>query len=261
MKSRNGLTNLKLIIEYDGKNYFGWQRQSGLSDKPTIQHTIEKSLQVLFRGEKITLTGAGRTDAGVHALNQAANIGLSKASVERFGMGTTGLNKLCYSINALLPADIVIKKITKTKEDFHARYSARERIYRYYFSTRRLAVNAGKVWYIKTKFDIDLAKEYCKLLKGKHSFKSLCKNKEDKHNFICVVSYAKVKKLKDGIIEFEISANRFLHSMVRAIAGAMVNVASGKINLKEFSRKFKNGEEIKAQYAPAHALFLAKVNY
>ncbi len=261
MSAKNDLINLKLIIEYDGKNYFGWQRQSANSDKPTIQQTIEQSLQLLFRGEKIQLIGSGRTDSGVHALNQCANFKISRVALGRFVVNSNGFNKLAYSLNSILPDDIVIKKITKAKENFHARYSAKERGYEYYLSTQKHAVNGDKQFYIKTKFDIDLAKEFCKLLLGYQSFKSLCKNKSDEHGFKCDVKHASVKKLNGGIIKFEIRASRFLHSMIRAVVGAMINVSSGKMPLKEVHSKFKKGEEIKSQYVPAKALFLTKVKY
>jgi tRNA pseudouridine38-40 synthase len=250
---KKDLVNLKLIIEYDGKNYFGWQRQK---TKPSIQETIEQSLQVLFPKEKIKLTGAGRTDTGVSALNQAANFYVSKHSLEKLKP-----SKLAYQLNAILPDDIAVKKITKVSNDFHARYSAASRVYKYYLSTEKKAVYGDKFYRIKTKFDIDLAKELCKLLVGIHSFKSSCKNKTDEHDFMCDVKYARVKKIKNNLIEFEICANRFLHSMVRAIVGLMLSVASGKVSIIEFKSKFKKGEEIKTQYVPANALFLVKVNY
>lgn len=258
------LVNLKLVIEYDGKNYFGWQRQAkrqkGIPSKPTIQQAIEESLQVLFKGEKIQLIGAGRTDAGVHALNQAAHFKLSKKSAAKYS-GRNGLNKLSYSLNAILPSNIVVKRISRVSNDFHARYSARERIYRYFLTTQRHAVGSDKMHLVKTRFDVDLAKEFCKLLTGYRSFKSLCKNQNDDYDFKCDVKYAKIVKMKEGIIKFEISASRFLHSMVRAVVGAMISAASGKMSLKEFQNKFNKGEKIKSQYVPANALFLVKVKY
>lgn len=250
------MVNLKLVIEYDGKNYFGWQKQAKNSGKPTIQQTIEESLQVLFKGKKITLTGSGRTDAGVHAYNQCANFKISSDDFRKYN-----LTRLKHSLNSILPGDIVIKKITKAREDFHARYSAKERTYEYILSDRIRAIGNDNTHYIKTKFDIDLAKEFCKLLYGYRTFKSLCKNREDEHNFMCDVRRASVKKMKNGIIKFEITASRFLHSMVRAAVGAMLGVASGKLTLNEFKAKFNKGEQIKIQYVPANALFLVKVKY
>lgn len=253
MAGNKDLINLKLIIEYDGKNYYGWQRQKS---RKSIQQTIEESLQVLIPEEKIKLIGAGRTDSGVHAFNQAANFKIPKGSFQK-----VSINRLLYSLNAVLPYDIVIKKISRVNNDFHARYSAKSREYKYLLTAEKRAINADKYYFIKTKFDIDLAKEFCKLLVGIHSFRGFCKNKTDSRNFLCDVKYAVVKKLKDGTIEFSICANRFLHSMVRAIAGVMIKTASGKLSVKDIKSKLENGEDIKLQYLPANALFLVKVNY
>lgn len=204
--------------------------------------------------------GSGRTDAGVHAYNQCANVRIAKSSFNRYN-SAGGINKLTYSLNSMLPGDIVVKKISKAKEDFHARYSAKERTYEYILTTQKHALNGEKMLRLQTDFDIEKAERFCKTISGYKSFKSLCKNAGDEHGFKCDVKYAKVKKLKGGIIKFEICASRFLHSMVRAIVGAMINIASGKLTLKEFNAKFKKGEEIKSQYVPANALFLVKVKY
>lgn len=249
--------NLKLIIEYDGSKYFGWQRQSG--NKPTIQLVIENSLQVLFPAEKIQVAAAGRTDAGVHAYAQCANVKLGKASFVRYST-KGGINKLSTSLNAILPADIAVKKITKVKEDFHARYSAKERAYEYLITTEKHALGGDKMYRIKNEFDLKKAEAFCKVIIGYKSFRSLCKNKDDGHGFKCDVTYASVKQ-KGSIIKFEIRASRFLRSMVRAVTGVMLDIASGKMELNEFNRKFKKGEEIKSQYVPAKALFLVKVKY
>ena len=252
--------NIKLVIEYDGKNYSGWQRQKNNSLRAnSIQETIENSLQVLFPSTKIKLIGAGRTDAGVHALNQTANFRIDSAVLQKSRKGN--LEKLKHSLNSMLPSDISIKSIGFVKKDFHSRYSAKKRIYRYMLSSVKRAYNADKYFFLKTKFDIDLAKEYCKLIEGLHSFKTMCKNKDDKHGYMSIVYYAKVKKLKDEAIEFEICANRFLHSMVRAITGMMISVASGKISINEFNKKFSKGEPLKIQYAPSNALILYKIIY
>lgn len=253
---RNGFVNLKLIIEYDGGNYFGWQRQAKKSGKKTIQQVLEDTISVLFNNEDINLTGAGRTDAGVHAYAQCANVKVNESLYRKFGA-----EKLKYSLNSMLPDDIVIKKINRAKDDFHARYSAKQRSYRYFLTTEKHAIGSEKLYRLKTKFDIGLAGEYCKLLKGYRSFKSLCKNREDKHGFMCDVTSASVKVSSNGIIKFDITASRFLHSMVRAITGAMINIAAGKLTINEFKSKFIKGEPIKIQYVPANALFLVKVKY
>lgn len=256
MKAGKELVNLKLVIEYNGKNYCGWQRQSAASKEKTIQQTIEESLQVLFKGEKINLIGAGRTDSGVHALGQTANFKVSKKSFEKYPPA-----KLLTSLNAILPADIAVKSIKKANLDFHARYSAKSRVYRYYLCFDKKVLDGDKYHRLKTEFDIDLAEKFCKLLVGRHSFKSLCKNRTDDHEFYSEVKYVKLRKLKNDTVEFEICANRFLHSMVRAILGAMISIAAKKISINEFKTKFKKREDMVIQYVPAKALFLYKVNY
>ncbi|MGH2574775.1 MAG: hypothetical protein ACRDFC_03640, partial [Ignavibacteria bacterium] len=128
-------------------------------------------------------------------------------------------------------------------------------------SEEKRALYAGYYFRIKTKFDIDLAKEFCNLLKGTHCFRYFCKNKYDSHNFMSKIFYSSVKKQKNGLIVFEICANRYLHSMVRAIVGMMIKVASSKLLLKDFRRKFKKKEPLKIQYVPSYALVLDRVIY
>ena len=250
---KNTEQNIKLVIEYDGKKYYGWQRQK---NKPSIQETIENSLQILFPGKKIKLTGAGRTDTGVHAFNQTANFRIGKPEIEKIG-----LKRLEHSLNALLPSDIAVRKATLAKPDFHARYSAKKRVYTYRISLKKRSLYGEKYYILNQKFDIDLAKEYCKLLEGNHSFRSFCKNKSDRHGFRSQVYYARVKKQIDGTILFEICANRFLHSMVRAIVGMMIKIASTKITLEDFKNKFSKGEQFRIQYVPSNALILDKIIY
>jgi len=248
-----GLVNIKLTIEFDGRNYFGWQRQK---NKPTIQQTIEESLQVLLPGHEIKLTGAGRTDTGVHALNQCANFRIDRDLFQKLD-----LHKLAYNLNSILPSDIAIRKAEKVSDNFHARYSAKKRIYRYLICFRKRAYDGEKYYYFKRKFDFDLASKFCSSLVGAHSFKTMCKNKSDEHDFMSDVYFAGIKKKKDGSAEFKICANRFLHSMVRAIVGMMLSVASGQVSLTEFKEKFKKGEIIRIQYVPANALLLDKIIY
>ena len=252
MIQKSSTVNVKLTIEYNGSKYFGWQRQK---NKPTIQQIIEESLQLLFQDKNIKLTGAGRTDTGVHAKGQTANFRVSRQSFDKHGK-----SRFLRSVNALLPEDISVNNAQVVSNEFHSRYSAKSRVYKYYLCFDKHGLNGDKLHYVR-RFDIDLAKEFCKLVTGSHSFRSLCKNKEDGHDFYCNVSSAVIRKKPGGIAEFKIEANRFLHSMVRAIVGAMVSISSGKISIDEFKYKFKKGEALKIQYAPSKALVLEKINY
>ncbi|MBZ0203002.1 MAG: tRNA pseudouridine(38-40) synthase TruA [Ignavibacteria bacterium] len=250
--------NLKLVIEYDGKNYCGWQSQAPSAKNKTIQQTIEESLQVLFPDEIIKLYGAGRTDAGVHAYGQVANFKVAKSAFDKLGNA-----RLLKSLNGILPGDIAVKSVKEVNERFHSRYSARLRVYKYYITTEKKGIGGDKYFHVKPspQIDVDLAKNFCKLLVGIHSFESLCKNKDDRHDFLCDVKYVKVKRINKTDISVEICASRFLHSMVRGIIGAMLSVSTGKMQIKDFAAKFKKGDKIKIQYVPANALFLLKVKY
>ena len=250
------LTNLKLVVEYDGKNYCGWQKQSRQSKSKTIQQTIEESLQVLFPRENIRLTGAGRTDSGVHAVNQTANFKINRPDFNK-----NSIRKLMHSLNSILPHDIAVKKISRVPENFHSRFSAKQRIYRYSFSNHKKAILNDKIYRVSPVLNISFAEEFCNIITGINSFKTLCKNRTDEHDFKCIVHYAKLRVKTGGVFEFEICANRFLHSMVRAVTGALINVMTGKLSIKEFKSKFNKGEELKVQFVPAYALFLYKVNY
>lgn len=245
--------NLKLVLEYDGKNYRGWQKQKS---KPTVQGTVEKALHQLFHGEAIKLIGAGRTDTGVHALAQTANFHVSEEKLKRYG-----LKRFIESINAILPCDIAVISVKEVNINFHSRYSAKKRIYCYYISKKKHAINGDKEFYISAEFELDKAKEFCDVITGYHSFKHFCKSRKDNHDFYALVDYAKIKKLPDAKFMFEICANRFLHSMVRAVTGALIMTATGKLSIEKFKQLFLKGEPIKIQYVPAKALFLKKVIY
>lgn len=249
----NDLLNVKLIIEYNGSAYSGWQRQS---DKPSVQQKIEEAISLIFGLEKVKLYGAGRTDAGVHALGQACNFRICRPAFEKLGA-----DRFKHSLNAILPPDIAVKKVKIVANSFHARYSAKARIYKYYFAVGKRAVDGGKIFEVNYEIDPETARKFCRVITGAHSFKSLCKNKADDHDFYCMVEYAKLKKIRSGIYEFEIKANRFLHSMVRAVVGALLKTSSGKLKLSDFREKFRKGDEIKIQFVPAKALFLSKVIY
>lgn len=247
--------NIKMIIEYDGTKYSGWQTQGKVKRK-TIQGTLINSLQILFKGMDINLIGAGRTDAGVHAFGQVANF-----RIHSHYFWKLHLQKFKRSLNAILPQEISVKKISVVNPDFHSRYSAKGRTYSYYLSKYKRPLSMNKYYYLKKPFDLSLAKKYCSIIEGNHSFRYLCKNKTDKHDFRVLIKKAEVKLTKDDFIVFEVTANRFLHSMVRAIVGLMISVASGDLIPDDFKSRFYNNKPLKIQYAPSYGLFLKKVIY
>jgi len=244
------LFNYKLIIEYDGLNFNGWQRQSYTSN--TLQEQIESSIEKLL-SERIKLTGAGRTDAGVSAYNQTANFKYP---------GNIDNKKFIHSLNAILPDSITLKKIATVPLDFNSRYSAKKRDYIYKITTQKISL--GREHYYKIRYDINFKKidSFFNFLKKQKNFRSFCKNGEDKNNFFCRILDLKYKQVKSkNEILFFISANRFLHSMVRAIVGCALEIGRGKIDLKKIKEKIKSGEKIPVHYLPANALFLNKIHY
>jgi tRNA pseudouridine38-40 synthase len=244
------MNNYKIIIEYDGVGFNGWQRQK--NTKNTIQEYLESSLKNLLK-QDIKLIGAGRTDAGVSAYNQIANFKSDKVFDKK---------NLLYSLNSMLPDAISVKDIKKVPLDFHSRYSAIKREYVYKISLRKRAIENRYFYKLIYKIDFNIIDEFIKVFIGYKSFKSLCKNPEDKHNFFCnVMELDYVYKSRKDELIFGIISDRFLHSMVRGVIGCVIDVGRGKLDLNETIIAFKKGEKIKATYLPGNALFLKKIYY
>jgi len=242
--------NYKITVEYDGSDFLGWQRQS--YNKETIQQYLESKLSLLLK-EEITLYAAGRTDAGVHALNQIANFRTTQKILS---------DKFLYQLNSQLPKSITVKKITKAAENFHARFSAKQREYIYKITLQRKSVEGKYFCRIFTEPDFEVLDSLITFFTGRKSFFSLTKKREDKHNFICNISYLNYTYKKNkGELFFKIRADRFLHSMVRSILGCLIDAARGKISVGEVKKQFNKGEKIQTQYLPANALFLNKIYY
>jgi len=245
------VNNYKITVEYDGSGFYGWQRQKKFRN--TIQECIEENLSKLLK-ESIPVTGAGRTDAGVHAYNQTANFKTDTLIPES--------DKFLYSLNSILPSSITVKSIRKVNNDFHSRYSAKRREYLYKITTREISIGRNYYFKLNYKLDFKVIDEFIKILVGYHSFKSLCRNKEDKHDFFCNLMKLeyRINKAKNTIV-FRILSDRYLHSMVRATIGVLIDLGRGKLELKDTYNKLINGENIKTTYLPANALFLNKIYY
>jgi tRNA pseudouridine38-40 synthase len=243
------MRNLKLLIEYDGTNYCGWQVQPNL---PTIQGTIKEKIQQIEQG-KITLIGAARTDAGVHAEGQVANF---------HSISFIPPNNLLRALNGVLPPDIRIKKIEEVSENFHARYTAQSRLYRYSILNRRIS----SVFYyryfhlVPTPLNLELMMEASRYLLGTHDFSSFG-NADEGSNPVRTVKNCRWVKRGDFIF-FYIEANAFLRGMVRSIVGTVLGIGKGKLTPPEI----KNILEIRKRQcsgpaSPARGLCLVKVGY
>jgi len=240
--------NIKLRIEYDGTDFSGWQKQPKLR---TVQGEIEDKLTGILR-EKITLTGSGRTDVGVHALEQVANF---KTESE------LNLNSIYKGLNSLLPEDILIKEVEEAGSDFNSRYGAKSRIYRYKIYSGRDIFQRRYVWEVSYSLNFERIKKTTQVILGRQDFTSFCVSKSAKPDNHCQVMRADWKK--DGNrLEFEIEADRFLHTMVRSLVGTLIDVGRGYLSLKDFADILKAKDHRKAGLtAPAKGLYLAKVNY
>jgi tRNA pseudouridine38-40 synthase len=245
------MRTIKLLIEYDGTNYQGWQVQP---KGPTIQGILEEKLGLLT-GESIRLVGSGRTDAGVHALGQVAHFKTQSQMDAR---------SIQRALNSLLPSDIVIQKIEEVEEDFHARKHSKSKVYEYRILNRNLRspFHHGYAWHIPQRLDVKEMGKATQWLIGEHDFSSFRSVGTPTRTAIRRVIRAEWKRGRDGLIRFEIEANGFLKQMVRAIVGTLVEVGKGKMSAMEFQKVLESKERKKAgPTAPAQGLFLKEVKY
>ena len=242
------MRNLKLVIEYDGTNFVGWQSQTnGRSVQDEIASLLSNVLQ-----ERISLIGAGRTDSGVHARGQVANFHTDSKLDGR---------ALFNALNGLLPEDISVHSVEEVPESFHSRFSASERAYRYYISRRPTAIERRFTWFVKYDLDVLLMNEAANLIIGEHDFESFCKYEAEVDHYRCSVAKSQWESMAEKIV-FEIRANRFLHGMVRALVGTMVDVGRGFISLPDFEEIINARDRRKAgMAAPPQGLFLEEVTY
>jgi len=245
------MRNLKIIVEYDGTGYHGWQRQRG---DITIQQTIEEKVGLITQ-EKIKLIASGRTDAGVHALGQVANFKTGSKIAER---------NLLRGMNSLLPGEIVIKSLVEVDERFHARYDAKSKVYLYHIfnSSVPSALYRHYSWFIPFPLDMDNMKTAARQLIGSHDFSSFCAANNDTSDYIRKVINVSINQGEDGIIRFFIEANGFLRYMVRNIVGTLFDVGRGELSPSEFLDIMKAKDRNMAGItAPPQGLFLKEVKY
>ena len=245
------MRTIKLLIEYNGTKYQGWQVQpKGL----TIQGVLEEKLGLLT-GEAIQLFGSGRTDSGVHALGQVAHFKTENQM---------DIRSMQRALNSLLPPDIVIQKTEEVDEGFHARKHSKSKVYEYRILNRNLrsAFQWGFVWHIPQKMNFQEMEKATARLIGEHDFSSFRSTGSPTRTTLRRVIRAEWKRGPNGLIRFEIEANGFLKQMVRSIVGTLVEVGKGKINEEEFRRILESKDRRKAgPTAPAQGLFLKEVKY
>ncbi|MFC6095066.1 tRNA pseudouridine(38-40) synthase TruA [Flavobacterium qiangtangense] len=241
---------MRYFIEfaYNGKNYHGWQYQPNAS---SVQETLGNAVSVLLRNET-ELMGAGRTDSGVHAKQMFAHFD-SDVNFKA--------EKLIPKLNSYLPKDIVVFDIHQVSDEAHARFDAKKRTYEYHIHSFKDAFENEQSWYLHQKLDLEKMNQASKMLFEYQDFQCFSKVHTDVTTFNCSIFEANWKQDKNRIV-FTISADRFLRNMVRAIVGTLTEIGSGKRNLDDLKKIIESKDRNQAgASAPAHGLFLTKVEY
>lgn len=245
------MKNVKIIIEYDGTDYHGWQCQA---DLPTVQKTIEDAIRQITRKD-VKITGSGRTDAGVHAMGQVANF---------FIQAQMDPETLRKALNSTLPRDISIIKAQEVPDGFHAQFSSRSKVYEYRIFNRPHppALQRNRVWHIPQKLDTKKMREAAAYLEGTHDFSVFATADITVKTTVRTVKRVHVKKTREGVILVEIEADGFLKRMVRMITGTLVETGRGKLTPEGFGQILEAGQKTKNVFtAPPSGLFLKKVIY
>ena len=244
------MRNIKIIIEYDGTNYSGWERQP---NGVTIQETIENAIKKVT-DEETRVQGSGRTDAGVHARGQVANFRTAS---------TIPAGKLLLAINAHLPNDIVVKKIEEVPENFHAQFNAKSKTYRYTVLNSRTgaALDRRQVYVFKAPLDERRMAEAAQCLIGEHDFRSFTTEARTKTNTVRTITDLRIERHGERIT-FTIEASGFLYNMVRAIVGTLLDIGRGKLEVSHMRAILDARDRAKAgPTAPAKGLCLLQVKY
>ena len=235
-------------IAYNGSNYFGWQRQP---EQISVQQVLEETLSTLLR-EEIKITGAGRTDTGVHAKQLFAHFDCGEIeNTERF----------IYRMNSFLPTDIAVKNIFKVNAEAHARFDAVQREYEYIISLEKDPFSQNLAFQINNKPNVEIMNRASETLLHHNDFQCFSRSKTDVKTYNCTIVKAHWEAKNNSLI-FTIAADRFLRNMVRAIVGTLLDVGYDKTSLEDFTQilKSKSRQEAGAS-APAHGLYLTKVVY
>lgn len=244
------MRNIKLTIEYDGKDFNGWQKQP---NKLNIQGTIEKVISDITK-EEIELIGSGRTDAGVHALGQVANFKTNS---------TIPIEKFAIAINSRLKKSIVIKKAEEVSDRFHSRYNCKQKTYRYVINNSETgsAIYRNLEYNIKMLLDVNKMQEAANYFVGEHDFTGFKASGTSSKSSVRTIYSAKVIKDNERIA-IELTGNGFLYNMVRIIAGTLVEVGLGKIKPEEITGIIESKDRQKAgKTLPPYGLYLVEVNY
>lgn len=245
------MRNIRLLVEYDGTAYCGWQRQkNGLS----IQQLLEEAIGRIT-GEESRVIGSGRTDAGVHALGQVAHFHTASRLGER---------NLLMGINSLLPFDIVVREAHEVDPSFHARFDVISKVYIYRICNGpvRPALERNRAWFIWFPLDLEGIEGALDIFRGVHDFSSFCSTHSDCPDHVRTILDIGLTKESSGIIQIFLEANGFLRHMVRSIVGTLVDIGLGKLSRDDIAGILAAKDRRRAGLtAPPQGLFLREVRY
>ena len=241
---------IRMIVEYDGTNYAGWQRQANAL---AVQQVVEEALTKLTQ-TPVVITGASRTDAGVHALGQTVHFDTeSRIPAEKFA----------YALNTMLPADVRIRRSEDIDDDFHARFSTRGKRYRYliYQNAHAGALNRNTHAHVIYPLDDDLMRREAQALVGTHDFAAFAASGSVVKDTVRTIYSVRLERRGDEL-ELTVEGNGFLYNMVRIIAGTLISIGTGKLEPGAFARAIETGDRlVLGVTAPAHGLTLMEVFY
>jgi len=251
-----------IFFGYDGTNYHGWQIQPNAN---SVQQELQHALSTLLRGN-VEVVGAGRTDTGVHARRMAAHFDWTNTTDEDAtpanGKLPMPLDQLVYRLNRILPRDIAVYEVKEVDSEMHARFSATSRTYHYYIHTRKDPFERHYSLQMHYPLDFDKMNEAAEHFLHHDDYAAFCKAGGDNKTTICHVTTAKWVQTSPTTWYFEITANRFLRNMVRAVVGTLIDVGRGRITMEQFLDILHNGTRSDAgESMPGNALFLEKVDY
>lgn len=244
------MPTFRLLLEYDGGAFHGWQVQPG---HRTVQQVLEDAFATLFR-QPVGVVGSGRTDAGVHARGQVAHVVLPE---------TADAHHLRRALNGIAGPDVAVLAVEAAPDGFHARFDARRRTYLYHASTEPRALDRRTRLLLRPMPDFDAMNEAACMLLGTHHFGAFCRTQSDTQNRVCTVETAAWEpEARPGDWRFRIAADRFLHGMVRAVVGTLLDVGRGKLSADELPGILASEDRRRAgAAAPPHGLVLERVDY
>lgn len=245
------MRNFKITVEYDGAAYCGWQRQdNGISIQQLLEEAIKK-----ITGRNVSVIGSGRTDAGVHAMNQVGSFKCDTA---------LPVQKIFMGVNSVLPPDIVVKNLEERSDDFHALRDVKSKVYVYRICNQRLRPVLGRnyFWHVRYPLDITNMRKASRLIIGTYDFSCFCATGTDVKDRVRTIVDIEIITKEEGMIEIQVESRGFLKYMVRNIIGTLVEVGRGKRQPEEMKLIIESkNRNIAGETAPACGLFLKEVKY